>query len=73
VHRRERLIHHDTLEPLGHALLEALARGEPLGIACTTTAERASVSVETLGEQLAGWFADWSRRGYVVDVLVGAG
>jgi len=56
VHRRERLIYHDALEPGAFALLEAVTQGMPLGVACETAARRAEVSVEELGGNLGRWF-----------------
>lgn len=70
VHRRSLAIFHDELEPNGHALLAALARGEPLGLACESAARDANVGVETLGAELERWFATWAARGYLVDVVV---
>jgi hypothetical protein len=72
VHRRERGIHHDELEPNAHALLASLARGEPLGRACEGVAAAMHVDVETLGAEFERWFSAWSARGYLVDVAVGA-
>lgn len=68
VHRRERLIHHDRLEPAAFELLRAILDGEPLGRACETAAARARVALETLGQGLERWFGEWAGRGYVVDV-----
>jgi len=70
VHRRERLIHHDELEPGAFALLEAITDGLPLGVACETAARRAATTVEDLGANLGRWFQEWAARGYVVDVVV---
>jgi hypothetical protein len=70
VHRRERLIHHDVLDPPAYELLRAIADGEPLGRACETAAARASVTLEALGQGLERWFGDWAARGYVVDVVL---
>jgi len=72
VHRRERLIHHDVLEPPAFELLRAVADGEPLGLACETAAARAGIALETLGQELERWFGAWAARGYVVDVVLGA-
>jgi hypothetical protein len=68
VHRRERAIYHDRLEPQAFALLAAIARGEPLGAACTSVASSLNVAVEELGVRLEAWFKDWSERGYLVDI-----
>ena len=71
VHRRELRIYHDRLEPRAHALLSAIAHGEPLGRACESAARALDVTVEDLAADLEHWFADWSSRGYLVDVIVG--
>jgi hypothetical protein len=70
VHRRKRAIYHDRLEPRAHALLSAVARGEPLGAACESAARALDITVDTLAAELEQWFADWSARGYLVDVIV---
>ncbi len=70
VHRRERAIYHDRLEPRAHALLSAIARGEPLGAACESAARALAIPVEALAGELERWFSDWSARGYLVDVIV---
>jgi len=70
VHRREHLIHHDALAVDACALLEAIVSGAPLGVACERAASSLGVAPEAIGEKLEGWFADWARRGYVVDVDV---
>ncbi len=72
VHRRNLAIFHDELEPNAFALLAALAHGEPLGRACESAARDAGVGVEALAAELQGWFAAWSARGYVVDVVAPA-
>jgi len=74
VHRRERAIQHDALEPNAYALLTALVRGEPLGRACESAAGAVGVTVDALGASLTEWFAAWSARGYWTRVVVaGAG
>ncbi|HEV8547903.1 MAG TPA: putative DNA-binding domain-containing protein [Polyangiaceae bacterium] len=70
VHRRQRLIFHDVLEPLAFALLQAIVRGDALGPACEAVAATAGVPLETLGANLERWFADWAGRGYLVDVMI---
>jgi len=72
VHRRNLGVFHDELEPDAFALLAHVARGEPLGVACDSAAREAGVSMESLGAKLERWFAEWSARGYVVDVVVTA-
>jgi hypothetical protein len=69
LHRRERHIFHDALERPAYSLLERLARGRPLGAACEEASQELGLPVEALGEKLEGWFAEWARLGYVVDVV----
>ncbi len=71
VHRRERLIHHDALEPLAFALLERVAGGAPLGTACERAAEASGITVDEIGTRVEGWFSEWARLGYIVDVETG--
>jgi hypothetical protein len=71
VHRRERGLFHDALDLPAYSLLERLARGRPLGAACEEASQALGLSVEALGEKLEGWFAEWARLGYVVDVVSG--
>jgi hypothetical protein len=69
VHRRERGIFHDALEQSAFSLLDRLVRGRPLGKACEEASRELGLSVEELGGKLEGWFAEWARLGYVVDVV----
>src|SRR5919204_57242 len=66
VHRRKLAIFHDELEPNAFALLSALARGEPLGVACESAARDRGVDVESLARELEHWFSAWAARGYLV-------
>ena len=70
LHRRERVIMAEALEPSAFALLEALAAGSPLGAACESVALASGVEIEVLGARLEEWFGVWAGRGYVVDVDV---
>ena len=72
VHRRALAIFHDALEADAWALLEHIARGEPLAAACEGAARELGVAVEALGEKLERWFSEWSGRGYFADVVVDA-
>jgi hypothetical protein len=72
VHRRNLAVFHDRLEPDAFALLDRVTRGEPLGTACENAARDGGVSVESLAAKLADWFAQWSGRGYVVDIVLAA-
>jgi hypothetical protein len=71
VHRRERGIFHDALDVPAYFLLDRLVQGRPLGAACEETSQAVGLSVEALGEKLEGWFREWARLGYVVDVVTG--
>jgi hypothetical protein len=70
VHRRELMIFHDVLEPPEFALLEQIVAGAPLGPACERASATTGIPLETLGENLAPWFSQWSARGYVTDILL---
>jgi hypothetical protein len=69
IHRRKLAVFHDELTRGAFALLEHIARGEPLGAACEAAARDTGVSLEELGEKLQAWFADWAASGYVVDIV----
>lgn len=69
VHRRERGIFHDALELPAYSLLDRLVRGRALGPACEEASRALAMPVEALGEKLEGWFVEWARLGYVVDVV----
>jgi hypothetical protein len=69
VHRRERGIFHDALDLPAYSLLDRLVQGRPLGVACEEASQTLGLSVEVLGGRLEGWFAEWARLGYVVDVV----
>jgi hypothetical protein len=69
VHRRERGIFHDALDLPAYSLLDRLVQGRPLGVACEEASQTLGLPLEALGEKLEGWFAEWARLGYVVDVV----
>jgi hypothetical protein len=71
LHRRERGIFHDELDLQAYSLLERLVQGRPLGAACEEASQALGLSVEALGGKLEGWFGEWARLGYVVDVVTG--
>jgi hypothetical protein len=55
------------IDPLPYQLLEALARGEPLGRACELVAASAE-RPEEVEDGVAGWFAAWASYGWISDV-----
>jgi hypothetical protein len=69
VHRRDRHVFHDALDLGAFSLLDRLARGRPLGVACEEASQVLGLPTEALGDKLEGWFATWARLGYVVDVV----
>jgi hypothetical protein len=58
VHRLEFAVYYKRLDPGEFRILKALHQGSPLGEALDTIAESASSMVE-------GWFATWSRLGWL--------
>ena len=44
-------------------------RGRPLGAACEEASRELGLPVEVLGGKLEGWFAEWARLGYLVEVV----
>lgn len=70
VHRRERVILHEPLEPLEFSLLSALFADAPLGRAVAATAAEHAISPDDLAGNLETWFGSWAARGYVVDIAL---
>jgi len=69
LYRREGLVHYDELEALPFALLDRLARGEPLVAACAALAETLDAAGATrLEAEVGGWFQSWTARKWIVDV-----
>ncbi|HEX6277596.1 MAG TPA: DNA-binding domain-containing protein, partial [Polyangiaceae bacterium] len=68
--RRKLVIEHDELEPRAFALLSKLYRGVPLGEACEATASELSVDPDVVARELETWFATFTARGYVVDLVL---
>jgi hypothetical protein len=50
-------------------ILRALADGLPLGAACERAVERVPAEAESIENDVATWFEDWGKRGFIVDVL----
>jgi hypothetical protein len=50
-------------------ILLALAEGLPLGAACERAVERVPSEAESIENDVAAWFEDWGKRGFVVDVV----
>ncbi len=68
VYRRELLLYAEPLEPVAHALLVRLQRGERLGAASeATAAEHPGVALD---QKLGDWFARWTALGWVAAVRV---
>jgi hypothetical protein len=67
--RRRLAIDHDELDPRAFELLSKLFRAIPLGEACESTASELSLDPETLSRDLETWFATFTARGYVVDLV----
>lgn len=51
-----------------YALLDCLAQGLPLVAACEQAAEQSGQAAASLVTHVGAWFADFARRGWVVDV-----
>jgi hypothetical protein len=69
VHRGSDLALHDSRpSDVAFELLVALHEGLPLVQACERAAERVPDGAEELERSVTGWFTDWAKRGWVVDV-----
>jgi hypothetical protein len=67
--RRNLAIEHDELDPRAFALLSKLCRGAPLGEACESLASELSVEPEVIARELETWFATFTARAYLVDLV----
>ncbi|HKO94198.1 MAG TPA: hypothetical protein VJU61_23755, partial [Polyangiaceae bacterium] len=65
----DRRLYHHPVPPEAFALLSALGCGLSLIGACESALERWPEHAARLQENVAGWFQDWARRGWIVDVL----
>ncbi len=71
LYRHDDLIRFEELEPAAFDLLDALARGEPLAVACEEVARSLPpAAAEALGAQVGPWFQQWTRRRWLVDICV---
>lgn len=70
VHRRQLEIVHDRLEPDAFTLLSKLVASTPLGLACQSTADELGLAPDEIGQRLESWFATWTARGYLVDLVI---
>jgi hypothetical protein len=69
LYRHGTRIRFEELEPVALDLLEALARGEPLGAACERiAASLAPAEAEAFGSQVGSWFQQWTAFSWIVDV-----
>jgi Putative DNA-binding domain len=69
LYRREGLVHCDELDPTPFELLDRLARGESLVVACGALAERLDAEGQAKLEADVGrWFPAWTASKWIVDV-----
>ena len=69
VYRGPEVLHCLELEADAYALLDALARGAPLGEACEAAAGSSGASPEAFQAALGGWFQRWTSLGWIRRVL----
>jgi hypothetical protein len=67
--RQKLVIDHERLDPSAFTLLSKLSRSIPLGEACESTASELSLEPEAIARELETWFATFTSRGYIVDLL----
>ena len=69
LYRRDLRVHWQEIDPIALALLDALAQGTPLIPACEEVAAGLTeAGAARLGEQVQGWFVQWTSRGLIVDI-----
>jgi hypothetical protein len=68
--RRNLVIEHELLAPGAFALLSKLSLSMPLGDACESTAKDLSLTSDAVARELETWFATFTARGYVVDLVL---
>ena len=70
VHRTQRSLFWQPVSRGAFELLVALAEGMPLVKSCERAIERVPEEAEAIENNIAEWFQDWGKRGWVVDVEV---
>jgi hypothetical protein len=66
---QDRRLYHRPVPPSAFALLGGLARGLSLVAACEHALEMAPQHAEQLQRNVGGWFQQWAKRGWIVDVV----
>jgi hypothetical protein len=69
----DRRLYHRPVGPEAFALLDALQQGTPLVQACEYALERAPQHADRLQRNVAVWFQEWAKRGWIVGVLPNPG
>ena len=71
LYRDDHRIRFEELDGTAFALLEALGRSTPLGVACEEIAATLEVeAADHLGAQVGAWFQEWTARRWIVDVAL---
>jgi len=70
IFRRNLAIEHEPLDPGAFTVLSKLCRAMPLGPACEETAQELAIELELVARELETWFATFTARGYVIDLVV---
>ena len=63
VYRGSESLQYIDVEPIAFALLERLAAGEPLALACERVADGADIE-----DRVGAWFQQWSSYGWIAEV-----
>jgi hypothetical protein len=69
VYRRELRLWDMPVSRVAFVLLEALARGLPLGVAAESAADTPQAEAE-LGAKIGDWFREWTTKGLIGDVVL---
>jgi hypothetical protein len=65
---RERVLRYSVLSEVQMVLLEGLVDGEPLDKACSLAGRVIPNATSEIEANIGGWFAEWGKRRWIVDV-----
>jgi hypothetical protein len=71
VHRRERELYDQRVDPAAFAILSALDAGAPLAAACQRAVDEAPQRDAEIELAIGGWFRSWAELGWIARVIAG--
>lgn len=72
LYRRDWVVRRYEASAAETALLEQLIGGRPVGVGIEAALATGGVHADALGEALHGWFADWVRLGFFLELTLSA-